>query len=327
MWQNFNPFVSIIIPSFRRPDQLCHLIERLNKQTYGNYEIIVVEHSQDDEIIKRIEELNDGRIRVITGEPTGLPAARNIGVKNSKGDILFFIDDDDLPIENDWIAAHLKNYLDPNCIGVSGRLCPNDRQSPPPKFPASIWKKAFTYSFFRDNTTYSHCSIRKEGIRFLILNNGSLRRSVFERVGGFDEGIQWGEEHSFFFKLEKIKRPEEYLVFDPKAPVWRRLAAPGGLNRRNVNDWHVKELQKRVIYYHKVVGHYFPGRFFALYPLYQARTLYRVEKWIWDSENEKQSLLKKIIASGTIFFHYPAILVSYGILNKKTKIKRVDKLF
>jgi len=220
-------FVTVIIPSMNRQKSLMELLGRLRGQNYDNFEIIVVEHSQDDEIVSRIEALKDDRIKVITGAPTGLPAARNIGVRASSGDVLLFIDDDDLPINDNWIASHVANYADPNCMGVCGRQCPNDEPAPPPQNPEEVYNKAFTITFYKDVYLYAKCDKRKIGIKFLTFNNGSLRRSVFERAGGFDEGVPFGEEMPVFFKFEKIKKPWEYFVFDPSAPIWRRMALDG----------------------------------------------------------------------------------------------------
>lgn len=93
------PLVSIITPSYNSSRTIRETIESVKKQTYHNWELIIVDdHSSDKtlEIIKREQE-NERRIRIIPLEKNaGAANARNVAIKNAKGDYIAFLDSDDL---------------------------------------------------------------------------------------------------------------------------------------------------------------------------------------------------------------------------------------
>jgi hypothetical protein len=68
-----------------------------------------------------------------------LPQRTSAGA--SSGDVLLFIDVDDLPINDNWMLPR-RNYADPNCMGVCGRQCPNDeprlRRKNPKRFTTRL---------------------------------------------------------------------------------------------------------------------------------------------------------------------------------------------
>lgn len=291
------PLASVIVRSYQRPGPLLELVSRLCRQTYGNFEIVIVEQSNDADLVAQLGTIGDPRLRVFTHSPLGAPGARNEGVRHARGKFLVFVDDDDLPVADTWIADHVANYDDPACLGVNGRLSNVDAPPPPPRFPRLLRWLSFRYSLFRDPLTLPVGSLRKEGILFAVGNNFSLRRSLVDRIGGWDEGVPMGEEHSFYFKYEQGRAPGEYLVYDPAPVVWRRVDIEGGLARRTRPDWFENELKGRIIYYHHVVAHYFPWRFRLLYPLFVLRAAERVLMWIWDHDNRFHRTNERLRAS------------------------------
>ncbi len=89
------PLVSIIIPTYNRPDQLENAVESAIQQTYNNKEIIVVDDGSTKDIYLPI--LNKyPQLRYIHQENMGLGPARNNGVKASQNPYIQFLDDDDL---------------------------------------------------------------------------------------------------------------------------------------------------------------------------------------------------------------------------------------
>lgn len=94
------PLVSIITPCHNAGAYLSHTIESVINQTYSNWEMLIVDDCSTDnsaEIIKQYS-LNNPRIRYLkTEKPSGSPALpRNIGIDNSKGEYIAFLDSDDL---------------------------------------------------------------------------------------------------------------------------------------------------------------------------------------------------------------------------------------
>ena len=93
--------VSVIIPTFNRLNKLIKAIDSVQKQTYKNYEIIVVDNSSVDGTVEYLNKLNDDKIVKINIHNNGnIAKSRNLGINNSKGDILAFLDSDDLWFPN-----------------------------------------------------------------------------------------------------------------------------------------------------------------------------------------------------------------------------------
>lgn len=92
-----NPLVSVIVPTYNRPDWLGETLKSILAQTYREFEIIVVNDAGSD-VSHLIEPLNaDGRIRLVTHDKNrGLAGARNTGVRNARGQYIAYLDDDDI---------------------------------------------------------------------------------------------------------------------------------------------------------------------------------------------------------------------------------------
>ena len=102
--------ISIIIPTYNEKDVLGDCVESLGEQTQGDYEIIVVDDGSTD---KTTEVLSDLRfknydLRIFKQNHEGAGAARNLGVKEAKGEILVFVDAD-MTFDKDF----LKNLIEP----------------------------------------------------------------------------------------------------------------------------------------------------------------------------------------------------------------------
>jgi glycosyltransferase involved in cell wall biosynthesis len=110
------PFVSVAVRSYHRLPQLLELLDKLRSQTYPNFEVVVIEQSSD--IRERYRDAldraaQDPRFRILEYPPLGAGRARNEAARQSRGEIVLFLDDDDLPQQDDWIAAHAANFADP----------------------------------------------------------------------------------------------------------------------------------------------------------------------------------------------------------------------
>lgn len=93
-----NPKISVVIPTFNRPNLIYRAIQSVLNQTYQNFEIVVIDDSENNETERIVNSFNDPRIKYIHNkEKTNLPKARNQGVKESSKDSKYiaFLDDDD----------------------------------------------------------------------------------------------------------------------------------------------------------------------------------------------------------------------------------------
>src|ERR1051325_3486936 len=87
--------ISIVIPFYNRIEWTKEAIQSVLLQTFQDFEIIVVDDGSEREYRKTIEEL-DNRIIYLRQENRGVSAARNVGIHQSSGEFIAFLDSDDL---------------------------------------------------------------------------------------------------------------------------------------------------------------------------------------------------------------------------------------
>lgn len=94
----FDSLVSVVVPVYNRQKTLRVCVESILNQEYGNFEIILVDDGSTDQSLSICYDLakNDNRIRVIHQENQGVSTARNVGICNSHGEWLTFVDSDDV---------------------------------------------------------------------------------------------------------------------------------------------------------------------------------------------------------------------------------------
>lgn len=97
--------VSVIIPTYNRPDFLREALASVFAQTYRDFEIIVVDDGSTAETGKLLDELA-GKIRAIRLDRSGISKARNTAVEAARGEFLAFLDHDDL-----WLPTKLEKHV------------------------------------------------------------------------------------------------------------------------------------------------------------------------------------------------------------------------
>ena len=92
------PTVSIILPIYNVEEYLAECLDSIAAQTFGNYEVVVVDDGSPDgsRAIAEDRARSDSRIRIVTRPNGGLGAARNTGVSEARGQFLTFVDSDDV---------------------------------------------------------------------------------------------------------------------------------------------------------------------------------------------------------------------------------------
>lgn len=104
--------VSVIISTYNEEKVIKDCLDSLSKQTFKDMEIIVVDDGSTDKTIEVLSEF-----RILRQEHKGPGIARNLGVKNAKGEILVFVDAD-MTFDKDFIANLIKPILSGKTIGT-----------------------------------------------------------------------------------------------------------------------------------------------------------------------------------------------------------------
>ena len=103
---NRAPFFSVIIPTCKRSTLLHYSVKSVLSQTFSNFELLVIDDCPDDKTISVVRLFSDSRIRYLKNARTkGASGARNVGIMNSLGEWIAFLDDDDI-----WLPRKLELY-------------------------------------------------------------------------------------------------------------------------------------------------------------------------------------------------------------------------
>ena len=208
---------SVIICAYTesRWKQLLLAAESIQKQTASIDELlIVIDHN--DELRHRAEQAMPWAQVIASSGPPGLSGARNTGTAASTGEVVLFLDDDAVA-EPAWASQLLAPYSDPHVLGVGGAAQPVWERSAPHWWPAEFgWVVGCSYRGQPDTTA---------PVRNLMGCNMSLRRTVIEAVGGFNDVL--GREADNALGCEETELcirarqliPNGQFIFEPKAVV------------------------------------------------------------------------------------------------------------
>jgi GT2 family glycosyltransferase len=225
---------SVIIPAYtlERWDLLCDAVASVEAQTRPPIELILcIDHNLElfnrcvetwcetdspapfliEVIANRFVQEEDGSQVHVKAHGSkrrfGAGWARNSGAEIAFGDILVFLDDD-AAAESNWLEYLLEPYDDPRTVAVGGAPLPAYETTRPSWFPSN-----FDWVF---GCAYEGMPKHLAPLRHLIGANMSVRRDVFEEIGGF---------HSIDFDDLDLcmrvaaTRPEQDLLYEPRAIV------------------------------------------------------------------------------------------------------------
>ncbi|MBE6968990.1 MAG: glycosyltransferase [Ruminococcaceae bacterium] len=175
------PRVSVIINTYNRGQHVKRLLDCLSRQTYENFEVIVVNGPSTDNTDEVLAQYASA-IRVGRCPEVNLCVSRNIGVRMAAGEILAFIDDDAVPGDEYWLENAVPYFEEPQVAVLGGTV-------------HRIFGPEFRYGIFsifgQNNRTVLPMPIPEKDMepgwyRHGMGCNFFLRRSAVMEVGGFD---------------------------------------------------------------------------------------------------------------------------------------------
>lgn len=201
--------ISVVIPAYNAERSLPYALRALQNQTVPRnlYEVIVVDDASMDGTGAVAREFG---VRYRRQNKEGPAAARNLGVRIARGDIILFTDSDCIPKE-DWIEKMIKPFEDPQVAGAMGRYL--TRQT---EYCARFTQLEFEerFSILRDY----------DSIDLVASFAAAFRRSVFEAVGGFDAHYPLANNEDVELSY-KIASQGYKMVFLNDAVVYHRHPA------------------------------------------------------------------------------------------------------
>lgn len=190
--------ITVVIPTYRRPDLLYRCLNALKKQIFPweEFEVLVVSDGPDEITATIVNCFDDMPFHCLqTNERKGPAAARNHGWQHAKGDLVAFTDDDTIP-EPLWLISFYKKYAGEKEIVYTGKTVVPLSASP---------------------TDYEKNTAGLETAEF-ITANCCCTKEALSAVNGFDERFSraWREDSDLHFKFIKKNIP---IVHVPAAVV------------------------------------------------------------------------------------------------------------
>ena len=175
------PFVSVVVPTYNRKDALKDCLDSLFNQSYPpeTYEVIVIDDGSTDGTKEFLRGYSQRipRLKYFTQSNKGPAAARNLGIRNSSGEIVCFTDDDCIA-DKEWIKNLVKAYADDKVGCVGGKILPYK--------PTTLLENYSHKTGILDQKKFS------DEIGPVITSNTSYSKQILLDLKGFDENLNYG---------------------------------------------------------------------------------------------------------------------------------------
>jgi len=223
-------FFSIVIPTYNRATLLPNLLDSLSKlriPTDTEWEIIIVDNNSTDstkDVVDRHIKQKRLPLRYIFEKEQGASNARNKGIRESKGEIVAFLDDDETVDEN-WLAALHEGFDRFQCAGLGGKTVAQWTFPAPEWYttegPFRIVGAVVTHNLGDGNLDYP--------VGKLLPGSGNMavKKDCFQKYGFFRNDMgPIGDEYNFSEDTEfcaRLIKGGERLVYWPKALAYNRV--------------------------------------------------------------------------------------------------------
>ncbi|MGA2212072.1 MAG: glycosyltransferase family A protein [Bryobacteraceae bacterium] len=170
-----DPLISVIAPAFNATAFYDAWLGSIQAQGYPNIEIVLVDDGSTDRLPERAQK-SPAFLRYIRQDNRGPAAARNLGIAASTGELIAFLDLDDL-----WAPGHLKR------MSLALQAHPD----------AQIAQGLIRNFLLDDDGRPCYCS---RSYRFINLGSAVFRRSVFDTCGLLEENMRFAEDFDFMIR-------------------------------------------------------------------------------------------------------------------------------
>ena len=210
--------ITLIICTYNREKYIRPLLESIAKNDYptADYEIVLVDNNCTDhtrEVCEAFAEAHPEIIfRYVVEPEQGLSAARNKGIKEAKGDIIIYVDDDAL-VDSDYIRQYAEHFAaNPDTMAAGGPIEPLYETEEP------SWMSPYTKALLTAWMNYGNKVREYPKGRYPGGGNAAYRKEVFDRVGVFNTELGRkgnlllaSEEKDIFDKMKVLGMKVLYL--------------------------------------------------------------------------------------------------------------------
>jgi glycosyltransferase involved in cell wall biosynthesis len=170
-------------------------LDSVFSQTFTDYEVIVIDDGSTDNTREIVQQFGD-RVRLIEQPHRGIVAARNAGIASSRGELVVQLDADDLWLPT-ALAALVPAFDDPAIAAACADVLVWDERTPWDQCPR-YWER-----FRRGDrdTTILDQLLQENFIPHLTC---LVRRSILDRLGGYDEGASSAEDYDMWLRIALV---------------------------------------------------------------------------------------------------------------------------
>lgn len=261
-----------------------------------SYEVLIIDNNSNDktrEVVEKFKTKYPGIFRYIFEKNQGLSYARNRGIKEAKGEIVAFTDDDVL-VESEWLINIHLTFKEYNVDCVGGKILPVWQKQRPKWLVDKILANLALLDYAED-VFY----ITKGGKKPLWGANLCVSKRALEELGCFHtiigrkgNKLYSGEETDF---LERLTKKGKTILYQPKLIV-HHVIPPSRIQKNYFRKWHFDDGKLKAI----LLGDYHKKNLLGV-PLYIYRQFLRTTINYLASmvQFDKKTFLKELV-----IFHY-----------------------
>ena len=202
--------VSVVIPTYNRAHTVLDAVWSVLTQRFRDLELIVVDDGSTDDTAARLAAVGDPRLQVIMGRHAGVSAARNLGVAKASGDLVAFLDSDDLwhPDKLACEVAFLTHHPEVDAVFTDLEKRHGDQVFPSFMRETAVFSRRLENAGYPDGLVLAPREIRLCLLQEVPIKPSALtlRRAAFDAVGGFDETWSSSEDWEFLLRLAREHR-------------------------------------------------------------------------------------------------------------------------
>jgi glycosyltransferase involved in cell wall biosynthesis len=220
------PLVSVIIPTFNRPEFLRAAVSSVLAQDYPAKEIIVVDDGSSGETAEACAQMP---VLYLQQGNKGPSAARNLGAASAQGDLFCFLDDDDLCPPGTLRVRVEQWQRDPSYDHVVGRL-----------------------QRFREDESgvMEFVDTEEEAGKIICSGAEVMTRRAFENAGGYDESLRLSEDTDLWSRIREAGFRQRFIpeicLFNRQHPGKITMAERSVAMKGLVNALHLKVQRNRM---------------------------------------------------------------------------------
>lgn len=223
------PQVSVIVPAYNFGHLISQTLDSIKAQTYPSWECVVIDDGSTDDTKQVVAAYaqREHRIKYVYQDNQGLSAARNCGIRECAGEYVQFLDADDFIEERklEQHALYLKQHAEVDVVYGNVRYFRSENTR------ERLFSKDGAARSWMPEVSGTGTEILRAMIGQIIMpvNAALLRRSVFERVGFFDEQLRAMEDWDFWRRAARAGIRFQY--FDPEGTLALVRAQPESMSK------------------------------------------------------------------------------------------------